>query len=111
MLGLNTDLTIYRASPAEAATAYARDRSLSQHERGWDTTDISGVGNAAFVATSAESMGLTARARRGNAYVVAQLLLTADDLRLPGAAPSAGFRADPTPGRWQRDRCNRGTRR
>ena len=26
-------------------------------------------------------MGLIARARRGNAYVVAQLLLTADDVR------------------------------
>jgi hypothetical protein len=79
--GLHTDLTIYRASPAQAAADYARDRSLSQDEDGWDTTDISGVGDAAFVATNPDSMGLIARARRGNAYVVAKLLLNADDVR------------------------------
>ena len=79
--GLHTDLTIYRASPARAAADYARDRSQSQDEYGWDTTDISGVGDAAFVATSPDAMGLVARARRGNAYVVAQVLLSADDVR------------------------------
>lgn len=79
--GLHTDLTIYRASPAQAAADYARDRSLSLDERGWDTTDVSGVGDAAFVATNPDSMGLIARARRGNAYLVAQLLLNADDVR------------------------------
>lgn len=79
--GLHTNLTIYRASPARAADDYARDRSLSQDEEGWETTDISGAGDAAFVATSPEAMGLIARARRGNAYLVAQVLLDADDVR------------------------------
>jgi hypothetical protein len=79
--GLHTDLTVYRASPDRAAADYAHDRSLSHEEDGWDNTDLSGVGDAAFVATNTDSMGLIGRARLGNAYVVAQLLLNADDVR------------------------------